>query len=399
MNNKPMYEVMCDANNLMDAARQCMKGVSWKYSIQSYNLNRIGRVRKTQLRLMNFDRMSDGFIEFPINERGKHRDIRSIHINERVVHRCENDNALLPMISPSLISDNQATLKGRGITRTFNRIERQLHHYYFTHGTNEGYALTLDLHHYFDSIPHDQLADMYHEIFKYDPRLEYLTMDFIDAFGIIGLGLGSQVSQISAVAYPNDIDHMVTEQLHPDGYQRYNDDSLLISDSREFLEHCYRLIKEKYREKGIELNEKKTRITKLSQGFRFLKVRFVLTDTGKVIKRPDHKTWKRERVKLKKLKRLLDEGKISFEDVRQSYNSWRGYVSQMSTYQSVRNMDRLFNELFIKDWRNNNHGNKEKRYRDRCIKYNYPSRQPPAERRYCTVLPAEWHYIRVGHGD
>ena len=43
---------------------------------------------------------------------------------------------------------------------------------------------------------------------------------------------------------------MVAEQLHPDGYQRYNDDSLLISDSREFLEYCYMIIKEKYRKKS-----------------------------------------------------------------------------------------------------------------------------------------------------
>lgn len=38
----------------------------------------------------------------------------------------------------------------------------------------------------------------------------------------------------------------------------------------------------------------------------------------------------RERRKLKKLRKFLDEGKVSFEDVRNSYASWRGGVSIMT---------------------------------------------------------------------
>ena len=73
----------------MDAAKKCMQGVTWKYSTQAYYLDRIERVRLTKKRLESGERMSDGFIVFPICERGKRRVIRSIHINERVVYRAE----------------------------------------------------------------------------------------------------------------------------------------------------------------------------------------------------------------------------------------------------------------------------------------------------------------------
>ena len=74
-----------------DAAKKCMQGVMWKYSTQAYYLDRIERIRITKERLERRDRMSDGFVQFTVCERGKRRDIRSIHINERVVHRAEND--------------------------------------------------------------------------------------------------------------------------------------------------------------------------------------------------------------------------------------------------------------------------------------------------------------------
>lgn len=90
------YKKVCDANNLMKAAKKCMQGVTWKYSTQNYYLNRIERVRVTKERLERMDRMSDGFIVFYVNERGKLRKIRSIHINERVIHRCVNDEVLMP---------------------------------------------------------------------------------------------------------------------------------------------------------------------------------------------------------------------------------------------------------------------------------------------------------------
>ena len=72
---------------------------------------------------------------------------------------------------------------------------------------------------------------------------------------------------------------------------------------------------------------------------------------GEVIRRPNRKSITRERKKIKKLKNKLDNGIITFEDVRTSYASWRGSIRDKKCYTTLQNMDKLFNKLFIEDWR------------------------------------------------
>ena len=74
-------------------------------------------------------------------------------------------------------------------------------------------------------------------------------------------------------------------------------------------------------------------------------------DNGEVIRRQNHKSITRERKKLKKLKKKLDDGVLSFEDVRTSYASWRGSLKDKKCYLTLKSMDELFNKLFIEDWR------------------------------------------------
>lgn len=375
----------------MEAAKKCMQRVTWKYSTQAYYLDRIERVRITKKRLESGERMSDGFIVFPIYERGKRRIIRSIHINERVVHRAINDLVLVPVLRPKLIYDNAASLEDRGTRFALNRLKVHLWRYYRKHGSNEGYILVADLHSYFDSVQHKPIFEEYSRIFSYDPDIVNLTMDFIDAFGDQSLGLGSQVSQITAVFYPNRIDHFIKEQLKIEGYERYNDDFYLIHESKEYLQSCLDKIRGMYAELGIELNENKTKIVKLSEEFKFLKAKIHQTETGRVIMRPDHNNIVRERRKLKKLKKKLDKGEITFADVQQAYNSWKGHIEYFDSYRTMRSMDKLFNQLFKNDkgrsHKNNGKENHSK-FRGEYKQYNFPTRQDPAERRYRIDRPS-----------
>ncbi len=385
METKVYYNELCDPNVLMDAAKKCMQGVMWKYSTQAYYLDRIERIRITKERLERRDRMSDGFVQFTVNERGKQREIRSIHINERVVHRALNDVVLVPTLRPALIYDNAASLKDRGTHFALKRLKVHLWRYYREHGSNEGFILTSDLHHYFDSVDHDVVFKQYSEVFGYDPDIVNLIMDFVDAFGEKSLGLGSQVSQMTAVYYLNKIDHYIKEQRKIKGYERYNDDFCLIHESRDYLVECLEQIRRMYAEIGIELNEKKTRIVKLSDEFKFLKAKIHMTETGRVVMRPDRGTITRERRKLKALRRKLDEGAIVFADVQQAYNSWKGHIKHFDSYRTMRNMDKLFNELFseeIRKERSGSNGKKHKNYRGEFKRYDFPERIDPAERRH-----------------
>lgn len=384
-----LYAKLLDANNLLAAAKLCMKGVTWKYSTQCYYLHRIDRIYVTKTRLENMDRMSDGFIVFWVNERGKLRRIRSIHINERVVHRCENDDVLVPVLKPRLIYDNYSSLKDRGTRRCFERLKCFLQREFRTYGDNESYILVWDLHSYFDSIDHDVVYEMYSKLF-YDNEKKnlYLIMDFVDAFGEVSLGLGSQVSQMTAMYYPNDIDHYIKEQLKIKGYGRYNDDFFLIHRSKEYLQNCANVIREKYAEKGIEMNENKLRICKIGTEFKFLKAKIHITDTGKVIMRPDRGSVIRERAKLKAMKEKVDDGEMEFVEAYNQFKSWRGYLAYFNSYKSIQRINCLFDDLFIKDWRTQTIVKRKERkeyvYRD------HNDKQSPACRRHGLELPAEW---------
>lgn len=389
-NMNEYYAEVRDANNLMCSAKHCLEGVSWKYSAQSYYLNRIDRVRVTQERLDKMDRMSDGFIVFYENERGKVREISSIHINERVVHRCDNDYVLVPVLRPKLIYDTYSSLPERGTRRAFERLKCQLEREFRKWGDNKSYIVVSDLHAYFKSVNHGRVYEQHSKVFRRnEPKILYLTMDFIDAFGEKSLGLGSQVSQITAAYYPNDIDHFIKEQLKIKGYGRYNDDFFMIHRDKEYLvDSCLPTIIDMYAELGIELNMSKTRVCQIGKEFKFLKAKIRVTETGKVIMRPDHSTLVRERRKLRRMKEKLDRGEISIKDVEQQYKSWKGHIEYFNSYKSVRNIDEYYNKLFIKEWRETKHVKKRKPREYKCT--DYKLRQNPAERRYGLELASEW---------
>lgn len=383
------YNKVTDANVLMKSAKECMKGVTWKYSTQNYYLNRIERVRVTKERLENMDRMSDGFIVFYINERGKLRKIRSIHINERVVHRALNDEVLIPTLRPKLIYDNYSSLKNRGTRMAFERLKCDLQREFRQWGDNESWILVGDLHAYFESINHECVYDDYTGIFIInDPKVLYLLMDFVDAFGDVSLGLGSQVSQITAVFYPNHIDHRIKEQFHIKRYGRYMDDFRLINRGKAYLEYCLSEIREMYHERGIELNEKKTKIIQIKHEFKFLKAKVHCTETGKIIMRPDHDAIVRERRKLKRLKQKLDDGEIPFSDIEQQYKSWRGYMEYFDSYKTLQRMDELYDDLFIKQWKEII--NVKQRQRPDYGFCDVKGRCSPAARRHGLELQIEW---------
>lgn len=60
----------------------------------------------------------------------------------------------------------------------------------------------------------------------------------------------------------------------------------------------------------------------------------------------------RERRKLKKFRKMLNEGKITYPEIEEAYQSWRSYALQYNSYNSVKSMDKLYDDLFINSWVN-----------------------------------------------
>lgn len=339
------YENVISAQSLLRAARQSKKTVAWKASVQRYMANLLRNTWDLRKRLLNGISVAMGFICFTLCERGKMRHIRSVHFKERVVQRSVCDNALVPVLGRSLVYENGASMKGKGIHFHVFLCSRQLHRFYRqNHFSNEGWILQIDFSGYFDNIQHPPLKQMILQAFQ-DRRLRWLIWQFVKSFGKESLGIGSQVSQILAVSYPNRIDHYAREVLGLNLSGRYMDDSYYMHASREYLQYCLEKMRPMFDELGIRLNPRKTQIIPIKR-FTFLKTRFYLTEKGKVVLKPCAASITRNRRKLKAFSRMLESGEMTIEGIINSYASWYGYQNHLDAHKSLREMDKLFYELF-----------------------------------------------------
>jgi hypothetical protein len=343
------FERVTNIDNLYTSFLESKSGVDWKESVQRYEANALRHIVNTRRRLLAGESVQNGFMEFTLHERGKVRHIKSVHISERVVQKCLCNQVLVPILSNGLIYDNGASVKGKGVHFAIRRLIAHLSMFYRQNGnSNEGYALLIDFSKFFDSIDHGVLFEMLGRDIQ-DKRVLDLTKKFISVFGDgKSLGLGSQVSQIAAIYFPSPLDHFVKDFKGEKYYGRYMDDLYIIHRDKEHLEKLLAEIETVCAALKIAVNKKKTHIVKLSAGMEFLKGKYILLPSGKVLRRPCKDSTKRMKRKLKKFRDLIGSGKMDFNDLRAAYQSWRGnYKRRFSAYHRIRFMDKLYNGLFI----------------------------------------------------
>lgn len=357
------YYQVISRNALSRAAKEATKGVKYKASVQRFMLRRLTNVAAINRNLVYHKDIRKGFICFTLMERGKLRKIMSVHFSERVPQKSLNQNALIPVLTRPLIHDNGASRKGMGTGFAMKRLVGHLRWHFRRYG-NEGYILLVDFSDYFGSIDHEVAKQIIADAFD-DPGIIWLADLFIDSYYEFnvkfkklpeeeahkGLGLGSEINQTIAIAYPNRMDHYIKEVLRIKCYGRYMDDFYLIHPDKEYLKYCLSEIERICSVLKITVSAKKTKIVKLSHGFTFLKTKIYMTETGKIIRKPCHEAVVRERRKLKKQKKLLDAGVMTFADIQCSYASWKGSMKSRNARKTVHSMDKLFDSLFIEHWK------------------------------------------------
>lgn len=320
------FDEVFSFRHLYLSGKKCCKGVYWKNSTQRYIGNIIPIIAKTHRELQNGTFKHRGFHAFTIMERGKKRYIRSVHITERTVQKCLCDYCLVPIYSACFIYDNSASLKHRGMDFALRRMTCYLQRHYRKYGL-EGGVLLYDFHSFFDSAPHEPL---FREADRrlHDPKIRELANSFVTDFGSVGLGLGSQVSQTNALMLPNMIDHYFKEVCRIKAYERYMDDGVAISPDIDDLYLCMDGLKIICEKCGLELNLKKTRVIPLRDYYRWLKTRFIITPTGKVVRKMNKDSTKIVRHKLRAFRGKLDRGEMTLADIRCSVDSYNGHMKR-----------------------------------------------------------------------
>lgn len=342
---EPTLEELIDPVNVFSAMHDSESGVRWKASVQSFEINTLRWASSIRNEVRDGSFKSKGFRRFDITERGKLRHIQAVHIEERTIQKLLCRHALKPVIQPKLIYDNSASIENKGTQFALKRLVEHLRWHYARYG-KKGTVIVMDFHGYFDSIPHDKAIAAMCEG-QGDPTIKKYIARFIDEFdGDVGVGLGSEVSQVCAALYPTPLDKMIKEKFRIHCYGRYNDDSYIIHPDRQYAVQCLNEIKKKAKELGLEINERKVKIHNLaSDDFVFLKKRVHLTDSGKVILRLTRANIIREEQRIRDHMKEYNAGRMPFMAILQSYQCWRSYAKTYNAYAAVGRMDKYFVEI------------------------------------------------------
>lgn len=162
----------------------------------------------------------------------------------------------------------------------------------------------------------------------------------------VGMGLGSQVTQLVELAVLDDLDHYIKEQLHIRHYIRYSDDFILLHESKEYLRQCRALIEQRIEALGLKLSQKKTQLFPITQPIRFLGFSFRLTQTGKVVMKLLPEKVSHERRKLSKLAGRVESGQMTRAQVDECYKSWKAHAEQGDTYNFISKMNQYYQNLW-----------------------------------------------------
>lgn len=376
-------EQMENSNNLLRSCKRLKHASGWKYSTQRVLCNRLRTANSLKHKIHDGTYEQGQGTTFRMHEYGHKRIVKALSNVDLLVQHTLCDKTLTPKISPLLIYDNGASIKGKGISFTRMRLDKHLHNYYRRYG-DEGYILLIDYRKFFDNIRHDKLLEMYSKALKdpwiiefignilksyrvdisftEDPDYVNKTFNLYDyqqipretltgkRFMNKSLGIGSPISQISGIFFPLIIDNYVKTVLGCKYYGVFMDDRYLIDENKEKLIAIRNDIEKLSSELGLHLNMKKTQIVKLSRGFTFLKVKYFLTDTGAIVHRISRDVLTRERRKLKKLAVKVVRGEMDIKEYKNQYLSWRGdkvpkhgsRTIHYNSHRSIQSMDKVF---------------------------------------------------------
>lgn len=347
------FDDVFSLDHLITAGRKSCNGVRWKTSTINFENDRLHRCYLAQQALKNGTRKFSKFHTFQTIEHGKCRQINALGIDDRMMQKCLVRYCMHDAFIPSLITDNYASLPGRGMDYAVKRLKHHLHQHYQKYGLEGGIYL-FDFHSYFASILHERIKEISRAVIT-DQDVFDVLCDFIDDFNKIpgceygrGVGLGSEISQPIALFFmSSSLDHYIKDKCGIKGYGRYNDDGFVISNDFHELEKIKHDTEKIANSCGIQMNPKKNIIIPLkNHSFCFLKLRFRMTESGKIVVKPSRKCITSCKRKLKLFKDKYEAGEMSYEDIRKSYRSWKSYVRKYNAYKTIQSMDRYFYALF-----------------------------------------------------
>ncbi len=320
-----------------------------------------------------FEELRDGHYQIGKNiafvvEQPKIREIWSATFRDRIVHHLIY-NRLCPRFYPSFIRDTFACIPGRGNLDASNRLWAGMRSI-TRNWKKPACFLGADVRNFFPSIykptlyeqllkkAHEPwLRDLTRQVLFHDPRTNCCARSSQEAFARVpaykslwhspldrGLPIGNLTSQFWANVYLNEFDQWVKHDLRARYYYRYVDDFIILHESPDYLNECYKRAEKFLAERlKIELHPFKRRLGIIDQG-----IDFVGYFHKPYRRHPRQRTANRMKSAVNRW--LIDPDALSggsLKRLRDSFNSYSGIMRHTASYRLRRHLGEKINCLFV----------------------------------------------------
>lgn len=325
-----LYPDICTFENLWKAFRYARRGKRHKLEVSMFEQDLERHLFEIQEALISHNFHFQGYRSFIITD-PKERVISAAPFRDRVVHHAIC-NVLAPLMDMALLENVYACRTGKGTHLAIKKAVSLM--------KKHQWVLKMDIKKYFYTIDHEilltklsnrflddqvmglisKLLATYHSDISYYFR--FPQDNLFDAARPRGLPIGNLTSQWFANFYLNSIDRLIKQKLKLPGYVRYMDDFVLFADSKEDLFHAQEEVKKALSLLRLQLNDKKTQIFPVKNGFPFLGL-YLRQDRLRILRNNLKSIKQRLRHQAKKMRR--DQ---NLQHVTQSLQAWTGYYGR-----------------------------------------------------------------------
>ena len=329
-----IFNEIVSVSNMAYAYHKSLKGKN-KYSSEAldFSMNETYNLMQLRTSLINETYQFDGYMRFKVYE-PKERIIDAPHFKDKIVQLAIN-SVLKEIYQPCFIYDTYACLDNKGTHKAVDRVSYFMRKASWEYGDST-FIVKLDVRKFFYTVNRDVLKRLLPKKIKCKKTLSLLhkIIDSADAIDPLGLPLGNTLSQISTNVYMNEFDQYCKRKLRLKHYIRYADDVVVIVENKERAQDTLQLMIAFLNEElKLNINQKKTKIFPIEQGvnaygFKIYKThRLLRNDSKKKIKR-----------KAKKIRRLIEEKKMTVEKAEQILNSWLGHANNGCSHNFIQGL-------------------------------------------------------------
>jgi retron-type reverse transcriptase len=338
-NTHDLFDGLVSVESLLNAWRSFKKDKNPHKDIFSFEFDLEDHLFKLHRELSDGAYKHGGYTSFYVSD-PKLRHIHKAPVRDRVIHHAAV-NLVGPFFERSFIFDSYASRKGKGIHKGFKRLE-QFAWKLSQNNTKTVWVLKCDVRRFFDSIDHAILLKLLSKKIQDDKLMsviDVIVRSFEKSPGK-GLPLGNLTSQLFSNIYLNELDQFVKRELHVRYYIRYADDFVILSRDREYLESLLSQIRAFLPSNlAVELHPGKVLLRKWHQGIDFLGfISFPYYSLVRI------KTRKRMHKKVSFKVKMFRTGKIDYEKLMQSLNSYLGITTHAEGYKIRQKLLNLVNQ-------------------------------------------------------